>query len=65
MKDNARKELKRLSQADLQKQLGEERERVRVLQFDLAAGKVKNIREIRSAKKKIAAILTFLKLMTK
>ncbi|MEK7187704.1 MAG: 50S ribosomal protein L29 [Patescibacteria group bacterium] len=65
MKANARKELKSLSQADLQKQLGEERERVRVLQFDLAAGKVKNIREIRSAKKKIAAILTFLKLMTK
>ncbi|OHB22313.1 MAG: 50S ribosomal protein L29 [Parcubacteria group bacterium RIFCSPLOWO2_01_FULL_48_18] len=34
------------------------KERLRVLRFDLAAGKVKNVREIRSVKKDIARILT-------
>ncbi|MEK7094216.1 MAG: 50S ribosomal protein L29 [Patescibacteria group bacterium] len=63
MKAKDKKELKTHSRANLLKQLEVERERLRVLQFDLHAGKVKNIREIRSVKKTIATILTFLKLM--
>jgi ribosomal protein L29 len=64
MKLKEKQELKSHSRADLLKQVEEEREHLRVLQFDLAAGKVKNIREVRLARKKIATILTFLKLMT-
>ena len=44
---------------ELQKILQENRERLRQLRFDLASGKVKNVREIRRLKKEIARILTF------
>jgi len=64
MKAKDKKELKSQSRDNLLKKLEEERENLRVLRFNLAAGKVKNIREIRSVKKEIATILTFLKLMT-
>lgn len=47
--------------AELQKTLKEAREELRVLKFDLAAGKVKNIKLIQEIKKKIARILTFIK----
>lgn len=53
-------EIKRKSEQELQKNLLELRERLRQLRFDLAAGKVKNIREIRAIKKDIARILTSL-----
>ncbi|OGZ26663.1 MAG: 50S ribosomal protein L29 [Candidatus Nealsonbacteria bacterium RIFOXYB1_FULL_40_15] len=40
--------------------LKENREKLRQMRFDLAAGKVKDIRSIRSVKKNIARMLTFL-----
>ncbi len=55
------RELREKSQAELQKLLEDSRERLRQLRFDLAAGKVKNVREIRMIKKEIARILTILK----
>ena len=47
--------------AELEKKLTEFREKLRSLSFDLAAGKVKNAREIKEIKKAIARILTILK----
>ena len=47
---------------ELEKFLNENRERLRQLQFDLAAGKVKNVREIRKIKRDIARILTILRI---
>lgn len=46
---------------ELEKELKDNRERLRQLRFDLVAGKVKNVREIRKIKKEIARILTLLK----
>jgi ribosomal protein L29 len=43
---------------ELEKELNGQRTRLNALKFDLAAGKVKNIREIRHIKKNIAQILT-------
>lgn len=54
-------ELRQKSKTELQKMLQDSRERLRQLRFDLAAGKVKNVREIRKIKKEIAKILTLLK----
>ncbi len=48
------------SEGELQKELLEEREKLANLRFDLAAGKVKNIREIRHLKKNIAQLLTLI-----
>jgi len=59
------KEFLRLKESELQKILLEKRERLRNLRFDLAAGKVKNIKEIREVKKDIARILTILNLKRK
>jgi large subunit ribosomal protein L29 len=53
-------ELRQKSKAELQKLLQDNRERLRQLRFDLAAGKVKNVREIRRTKKEIARILTII-----
>ncbi len=55
------KELLKLSQDDLQKSLKERQENLRVFRFDLAAGKVKDIRAIRSTKRNIARIKTLIK----
>jgi large subunit ribosomal protein L29 len=55
------KELKKLSNKELQNLLLEKREKVRQLRFGLSQKKVKNIREIREVKKDIARILTILK----
>ena len=55
------REFLRASQKELQQTLMEKREKLRSLRFDLAAGKVKNIRQIREIKKDIARILTLLK----
>lgn len=54
-------ELRQKSAAELQRLLMENREKLRQLYFDLTAGKVKNIREIRHRKKDVARILTILK----
>ncbi len=55
------KELLKLSKDDLQKVLKEKQENLRVFRFDLAAGKVKDIRAIRTTKRNIARILTLIK----
>jgi large subunit ribosomal protein L29 len=55
------KELRQKKKEELQKILMDDREKLRTLRFDLAAGKVKNVREIRRIKKEIAKILTLLK----
>jgi len=55
------KELKQKSKPELQKILMDRRERLRNLKFDLASGKVKNVREIRALKKEIARVLTISK----
>lgn len=54
-------EIREKSKAELQKLLVENREKLRQLKFDLASGKVKNVRGIRQLKKDIARILTCLK----
>ncbi|PIP25098.1 MAG: 50S ribosomal protein L29 [Candidatus Nealsonbacteria bacterium CG23_combo_of_CG06-09_8_20_14_all_36_12] len=54
-------ELHQRPKPELQKLLAENREKLRQLRFDLASGKVKNVREIRKIKKDIARILTLLK----
>lgn len=51
-------ELKQMQEADLKKFLQDSREKLRQLKFDLASGKVKNVREIRQIKKDIARTLT-------
>jgi len=53
-------ELRKKSKSELQAIIATSRERLRKLRFDLASGKVKNIREIRELKKDIARILTIL-----
>lgn len=55
-------ELQQKSKAELGKLLKDNRERLRTLRFDLSAGKVKNVREVRKIKKEISRILTLLKL---
>jgi len=56
------KELKQKTKADLNQILKEKEEKLSQLRFDLASGKVKNVREIHQAKKDIARILTVLKM---
>jgi len=56
------KELQQKSKSELQKILSDDREKLRQLRFDLAAGKVKNVREVRKIKKDIARILTLLRI---
>lgn len=55
------KEIREKSAEELKKLLGESREAVRKLRFDIAAKQVKNIREMRKHKRDIAKILTVLK----
>jgi len=54
-------ELRQKSKTELQKILENDREKLRQLRFDLLAGKVKNVREIRKIKKEIAQVLTISK----
>ena len=54
-------EIRKKSKSELDKLLQESKNRIRALRFDLASGKVKNVREIRKTKKDIARILTILK----
>jgi ribosomal protein L29 len=55
------REFSRLPKQELQRNLSEKRERLRQLRFDLASGKVKNVREIREIKRDIASIMTIFK----
>jgi large subunit ribosomal protein L29 len=55
------KELNQKTGDELKRILTENREKLRQLRFDLATGKVKNVREIRQIKKDAAKILTLLK----
>ncbi len=53
-------ELRQKSEEELKEILEQDREKLRQLRFDLASGKVKNVREIRSKRRDIARILTIL-----
>jgi len=53
-------ELRKKPKEEIQKILKDNQEKLKQLRFDLAAGKVKNVREIRRIKKEIAQILTLL-----
>jgi len=53
-------ELKQKSKKELQRFLRNNQDKLRQLRFDLASGKVKNVKEIRQIKKDIARILTIL-----
>ena len=55
------RELRQKTEKELHALLKELREKLRSLRFDLAAGKVKNVRLIKENKKTIARILTILK----
>ena len=60
MKRKDIQELKAKPEAELRKFVADSRERLRVLRFDLAEGKVKNIAELHGLRKAIARALTFL-----
>ena len=51
-------EIKQKPVSELQKQLKDLRDKLWQLKVDLAAGKVKNVREVRFVKKDIARIIT-------
>lgn len=53
-------EIKQKPKKELRRILHESQEKLRQLRFDLSAGKVKNVREIRKIKKDIARILTII-----
>jgi len=61
MKKNDLKTIRNKPNIELQKLLKDEHENLRVLRFDLASGKVKNISSIRESRKNIARLMTFLK----
>lgn len=54
-------ELKTKPITELKKFVGDSREKLRAMKFDLAAGKVKNVGGINALKKDIARALTFIK----
>ncbi len=53
--------LKNKSKSELKKLIINKREQLMALRFNLAEGKLKNIREVRHVKKDIARILTLLR----
>jgi ribosomal protein L29 len=61
MKSKEIQELKIKSVAELARLVTESNDRIRALRFDLAAGKVKNVNELRQARKKVARMKTFMK----
>ncbi|KPJ57313.1 hypothetical protein AMJ49_01790 [Parcubacteria bacterium DG_74_2] len=54
-------EIKKKKKEELERILKEKKVRLQKLRFDLSAGKLKNVREIRKIKKEIARILTILR----
>lgn len=55
------KELRQKPKEEMKRIVLESKEKLRQLRFDLASGKVKNVREMHRLKKDIAKILTILK----
>lgn len=55
------KELRQLSEIELQKLLSQSREKLREMRFKAARRELKNVREVRTVKETIARILTLLK----
>ncbi len=55
------RELRRKTNKELQEFLVSSRDKLRELRFNLAGGKVKNIREVRQTKRAIARVLTLIK----
>ena len=55
------KEFKNKPENELQKLLGESRDRLRDLRFKVASRQLKNVREVRKTKKTIARILSLLR----
>jgi len=53
-------ELRQKTKADLLRQLRSDKEKLQALRFDMVAGKVKNVRAIRTTRKEIATIMTVL-----
>ncbi len=51
--------------AELEKELNEQKEKLVDLKFNLSAGKVKNIKEVKKVKLKIAQLLTALNIRPK
>ena len=64
MKHKDAQELKDKPLPELEKFLREGRERLRALKLDLAAGKVKNVGEIRELKRNIARASTFINMQS-
>jgi len=60
MKKQEFQKLKEKGGVELQKDLKSFQEKLRDLRLDLAAGKVKNIKEVKSVKKIIAMIMTLI-----
>ncbi|MEE8131783.1 MAG: 50S ribosomal protein L29 [Candidatus Paceibacterota bacterium] len=60
MKHKETQQIKNKPLPELRKNLADYHEKLRKLKFDLAAGKVKNIREIKLTKKAIARVLTLI-----
>lgn len=60
MKKQDLQQLKSKSHAEMQKELLETQIKLRDLKFDLAAGKVKNISEIKKIKKVVARLSTMI-----
>ena len=58
MKKNEFQQLKTKPRGELEKLLREKRNRMWSLRVDLAAGKVKNVKEISALKKDIARLMT-------
>lgn len=54
-------EFKNKPLAELEKFVRDSKEKLRAMKFDLAAGKVKNVKDLRMLKKDIARALTFIK----
>jgi ribosomal protein L29 len=54
-------ELKTRPVAELEKFVRDSKEKLRAMKFDLAAGKVKNVKDLRALRKDIARALTFMK----
>ena len=53
-------ELKTKPFAELEKFVKDSKEKLRTMKFDLAAGKVKNVKDLRELRKDIARALTFM-----
>lgn len=53
-------EIKKLSPEDAGKQLAEHRARLQELRFKLGANQVKNVREVRTLRRGIAHLMTYL-----